>query len=84
MRVTCKCPLCNCDAEMEKTLVCTIYFCTKCREFEINTFEKQAMLTDEEKRTLANYFENAADDDPLRKTIITKDNYKEIVQHCKK
>ncbi len=38
----------------------------------------------EKKQILANYFSNAANYDKLRKTIIAKDNYKEVIELCKR
>lgn len=83
MKVHCICPLCGSEAEKDSTLKCTIFYCSKCKEFEINTFENEPTLSDEDKQILSNYFINSDSFNSLRKKIITKDNYKEIVAFCK-
>ena len=60
MKVHCICPLCGSEAEKESTFKCTIFYCSKCHEFEINTFENEPTLSYEDKQILSNYFVNSA------------------------
>lgn len=83
MYENCRCPLCGSEAKKELSLRCTIFSCSKCHEFEINTFENVPPLTTENKQLLSAYFSHADNFAPLRKTIITKNNYKEILALCK-
>ena len=79
MEEKCICPLCGNDARKEVHKECTIFNCLNCYEFEMNTFENEPLLTEEEKLTLSNYFSNVPQFDSFRKIIITRDNYKDLI-----
>lgn len=79
MRTQNICPLCGlkCEEFGPTDKWFRGFNCPNCKEFTTEYYN----FSQKEKLILSQYFSQTPNDDPLRKKIITKDNYKEIINH---